>query len=617
MSNIEAILEATDLLTSLSVINAQELLPYQRRLEGALQILQRSVEAARALQSQLPEPGCTPSTSFSSPSLSESISGDENQDVSRKRAHVSRTDKQTTHDTETDSHPERKKRHQSGVLGLSLILNDEKKSKKILDYLSPSCYNAIDGGKFDWTEEDPRVVDLRLGSSPNQSFDVKFRRGLSQRSLATEYDGWEGENFHTSRIYDLAHDPSTSNDRKGHMEQFLEVNAHRFQDRNTTLHGLKHGIRLLVFESICGYAGVSSILMLVYSAFRSVKYEDLHLLKEFLQNSAWCSFASEKSSWLVQYQERYDGKYSSIIDRTRSDLFSEKIRLWQEHQAEWRATYEGRKRQRIEMTPSTRRSPAISNSALPDIPRPHGDQTNEREFRARPPGPGPVAMNGQYRPGGRVGIVRQTMSPAILPLEPSPSFTDHQSPLRFRRAVIGSFERNLPASSEIRGPATGEMLNVSNTAVCGEVILPPIGRTGVANGLHDHLTTSDGSLEPHSQYTPSNQSFVGDYPSQSHNRPQNVESLTWRQPSQYSMAGQGAQYAEGGEPQVVDTSLCSHNMLSSLLFEGQEGPYIDAEPQRIDTSLRSHYMLHDLLDQFEQSRQQPGSDVPYQTQFTV
>lgn len=123
MSNIEAILEATDLLTSLSIINAQELLPYQRRLEGALQILQRSVEAGRALQSQFPEPSCTPSTSFSSPSLSESISGDENQNVSRKRAHLS------THDTETDGHLERKKRHQSGVLGLSIIMNDEKISK--------------------------------------------------------------------------------------------------------------------------------------------------------------------------------------------------------------------------------------------------------------------------------------------------------------------------------------------------------------------------------------------------------------------------------------------------------------------------------------------------------
>lgn len=208
-------------------------------------------------------------------------------------------------------------------------------------------------------------------------------------------------------------------------------------------------------------------------------------------------------------------------------------------------------------------------------------------------------MNDHYRPGGQVGIVRQTISPAILPLEPSPSFTDHQSPLHFRRAAIGSLERDLPTSSGIRGSAISEMLNVSNAAVCDEVILPPIGRTGVANGLHGNLATSDGSQELHSQFTPSNQSFVGGYP------------------SQYSTAGQGAQYAGVGEPQVVDTSLCSHNMLSSLLFEEQEGPHIDAEPQRVDTSLRSHYMLHDLLDQFEQSRQQPDSDITYQTQFTV
>ena len=54
---------------------------------------------------------------------------------------------------------------------------------------------------------------------------------------------------------------------------------------NTTLHGLKQGTKLLVVESICRGAGVSSTLVLVYNAFRSVKYQDLHELKVFLDNS--------------------------------------------------------------------------------------------------------------------------------------------------------------------------------------------------------------------------------------------------------------------------------------------------------------------------------------------
>lgn len=94
--------------------------------------------------------------------------------------------------------------------------------------------------------------------------------------------------------------PPASGYIKGHMEQFLDVNAHRFQDRNTTLHGLKHSMRLLVFKSIyyrC--AGVSSILILVYSAFRSVKYKDLPDLEVFLKNLAWCLFVREKSLWLL------------------------------------------------------------------------------------------------------------------------------------------------------------------------------------------------------------------------------------------------------------------------------------------------------------------------------
>lgn len=193
-------------------------------------------------------------------------------------------------------------------------------------------------------------------------------------------------------------------------------------------------------------------------------------------------------------------------------------------------------------------------------------------------------INDHYRPGGQVDIIRQTISPAILPLEPSPSFTDHQSPLHFRQATIGSLEQDLPTSSRIQGSTISEMLNISNTAVYNKVILPPIGRTGVANRLHGNLATSDSSQELHSQFTPSNQSFISRYP------------------SQYSTAGQGTQYTGVGKPQVVNTSLYSHNILSSLLFKEQEGPHIDTEPQRVNTSLQSHYILHDLLDQFEQSQ---------------
>jgi len=167
-------------------------------------------------------------------------------------------------------------------------------------------------------EEDPRVIDLRLSSSRNTSFDVKFRRGLSQRSLAAEYNEWEKATFNTSRIFELSQDPEKSDDRKGHIDDFLQDNTHRFKDQNSTRHGIKHGIRLLVFETIYGHVGVSAILILVYSAFRSVQYKEHFFMKRSLEGTDWESLAKDKSSWLVQCQKQYDGKLPHTTSRTRS-----------------------------------------------------------------------------------------------------------------------------------------------------------------------------------------------------------------------------------------------------------------------------------------------------------
>ena len=320
MSHIEVILKATDVLTTLSAIDIQELLPYQSKFEDALQVLQRSVEAARVIQRESLQPGSASLISSSTPRpsaprsprlLAEPDTGSGDSECGSPI--VSCSDRPTPHVT-ADALPKRNGNGQSGALKLLLYLEDEKRSKKIRNYLSSSDCDPIDGGGlFDWTEEDPRVVDLRLGSSPSPSLDVKFRRGLSQRSLAAEYNQWEEEIYKTSRVTELSQNPATSDDRKGHIEEFLQVNSHRFKDKNSTHHGIKHGIRLLVFESICGYAGVSAILILVYSAFRSVRYKEYFTMKRSLENTLWELLAKDKSSWLVHCQERYDGKFPYAV----------------------------------------------------------------------------------------------------------------------------------------------------------------------------------------------------------------------------------------------------------------------------------------------------------------
>lgn len=190
------------------------MLPYKSKLEDALQVLQRKVEAVRAILRESRQPGSTSPTSSAphpsaplSPQLPEPEPSPQNTGCGSPNSSCS--DRPTSHCAEIDVFPERDGNRQSGALGPLLVLEGEKRSKEKRDYLSSPDCDPIDGSEtFDWTEEDPRVIDLRLGSSPNPSFDVKFRRGLSQRSLAGEYNQWERETFNISRVIELSQKPS-------------------------------------------------------------------------------------------------------------------------------------------------------------------------------------------------------------------------------------------------------------------------------------------------------------------------------------------------------------------------------------------------------------------------
>lgn len=316
MSSIEVILKATDILTTLSVTDIRALLPYQRRLEDALQALHRNVEAVRAIQ---PEPERSDSTamiSSSAPSVSDPASPHHPAPDAGQERTGGASPTSFPSSTGVNASSDGCNHQLSGALNLCLHLDNEKRAKRIRDYLSSSDHDPL-SGMHDWTKEDPRVIDLRLGSSPSPSFDVKFRRGLSQRSLATEFNQWEKANFQSSRVLELSQNPATSDDRSGHIDGFLQANALRFQDKSTTRNGIKHGIRLLVFESIYGHVGVSAILMLVYTAFRSVKYREYSIMKEYLEK--WKSLARGKSSWLTQCQENYDGKSPYTMGELLSD----------------------------------------------------------------------------------------------------------------------------------------------------------------------------------------------------------------------------------------------------------------------------------------------------------
>lgn len=296
---IESIIHATEVLSRLSAISIQELLPHRCALEHTLHIIENTLECI--LSQSSPSSSAESSSSEPSPSTRSPVSPQETHaSVETERNDLSGNDRK---DIASDLKP------------LSRAFSDCKQFQKIKRYLCSADLDPISYLGDDWTQEDPRVVDIRFCSRPN-SLNLKFRRGLAQRSLALEYDNWERATFQSSRVSELHQDPKMSDKKQsghGHIQEFLQLNANRFKDQNSTLHGIKHGIRLLVFELIYGYPGVSAILILFYSHFRSVKYGNHIGLKSLIfEEPGWHSLAIQKSSWLEDCQCRYNGRFSKI-----------------------------------------------------------------------------------------------------------------------------------------------------------------------------------------------------------------------------------------------------------------------------------------------------------------
>lgn len=184
-------------------------------------------------------------------------------------------------------------------------LND--KSADIKQYLSISEREAT-GDKSEWMIEDPRVVDLRIDeTSPSPK--TKFRRGLSQRSLATGFTRWEGVTYGMSRVDQLVADLSRAEARKGHISKYLEVTTDRFKNRRAARTGIEHGIKLLVFEKFFDERAVSAVLSFVYVNFRAIKYSQLPSLKATMENTEWIAeLVEQKASWIDECQNLYEGR---------------------------------------------------------------------------------------------------------------------------------------------------------------------------------------------------------------------------------------------------------------------------------------------------------------------
>lgn len=199
---------------------------------------------------------------------------------------------------------------------VALIEALNKAKGKIQEYLGKSEISATEGGSS-WTQEDPRIVDLQMGEKKTTS-NIKFRKVLSQRSLAKEYDRWELKAHQTSKISQLTEDLSGSKERAdGHIKEYIRANTCQFKNTELAQDGIQCGIRLLVFERLLRESGSSAILCFSFHRFRRVSFSELACLVQQMREIDWIrDLAGEKSSWFDNCQRYYDG----VVDSRLFDL---------------------------------------------------------------------------------------------------------------------------------------------------------------------------------------------------------------------------------------------------------------------------------------------------------
>lgn len=182
--------------------------------------------------------------------------------------------------------------------------------EKTGEFLSHASHEAVRNDPS-WVTDDPRITDIEVAGRSKKSTHTKFRRGLSQRSLAMEFDDWERSTFGTSRISERVANPSVEPSRKlGNIRSFLDANLHRFANLSAARDGIEHGMKLLVCERLLGGIGFSALLIFQFDSLRLVKYPELMDLKSAIdKEESVKNLAKLKADWFGDCQNKYNSKW--------------------------------------------------------------------------------------------------------------------------------------------------------------------------------------------------------------------------------------------------------------------------------------------------------------------
>ena len=191
---------------------------------------------------------------------------------------------------------------------LTLLQSLNRSQTEITEHLSLPEVNAV-GECPERESREPPIHNSDTANPTGSSSKGVFRKGLSLRRWALDYEKWELANHGTSRVNILLQNvDQDQRSRDGYVSLFVKGTSRISQSDQAARKDVKHGIKMLVFERLYQRTAVSAVLSFACTRFRNLKFRDLPLLRTMLEKSPWISeILMQKERWYQRCQEHYDG----------------------------------------------------------------------------------------------------------------------------------------------------------------------------------------------------------------------------------------------------------------------------------------------------------------------
>lgn len=186
----------------------------------------------------------------------------------------------------------------------------ESSRKTVEDYTNLPVKRAV-ARSVKWEDIDLRVHDIRLGCTRHDNV-TKFRKGLGERALALHYHEWEMQEFRCSTLSKMCKDPGNYKNVDGNIGNFIA--AFDLPQLECVEKGIRHGTKLLLFESLVGMRGTSAILFFAFGKFREVKYPEMKRLAELMRTHLWLFRLIQKiEPWFEKCWAVYEGNICNFV----------------------------------------------------------------------------------------------------------------------------------------------------------------------------------------------------------------------------------------------------------------------------------------------------------------